>query len=77
MMDKEEAKTILLKILLDLVFVDAMENVPPIIAKHLGLNEQDELEVIGRFKGEIRETFINHPHFPGSDLAKSLNDERS
>jgi hypothetical protein len=71
-MEKEEAKTIMLAIMHDLLDADDWVDVLSIISEHLRLNKRDRDEVWNRFYGELRDAFINEPTFPGSQLAKNI-----
>lgn len=75
-MDKEQAKTIMLNIMLDLLYIDSeidMREVGPILEKHLGLDSDDIKEVMNRFNGELRERYINHPQLANSPLGRLLS----
>lgn len=74
----KQTKTIMLHILLDFLYMKsevAMQEVGPILQKHLGLDDADMEEVLGRFRGEMRDQFASHPDFPGSGLARVLAEE--
>jgi hypothetical protein len=78
--DREGMKTRMLAILKDLVFIKSaieIEEVGPILERHLGLSPADMEEVMERFRGEMRDMFANHPMYPGSQLAKALDEESS
>lgn len=76
-MDKEAAKAAMLGILLELLTVECdidLEEVGPILQRHLGLGEADMDEVMNRFAGEVRDAFAAHPAYTGSRLAQALDE---
>jgi ribosomal protein L12E/L44/L45/RPP1/RPP2 len=58
---EKEAKNIMLRIMLDLLFVKNIKGALTVTAKHLKLSEQDIDEVVDRFNEAMSDTFGNNP----------------
>lgn len=58
---EKEEKNIMLRIMLDLLFVKNIKGALTVIAKHLKLSGQDIDEVVDRFNEAMSDTFGNNP----------------